>query len=232
MLDGGEYTGDVRFHCFWSVVPPPRGVMTRGIVALFVWLAVINSQASAGDTIPWANVGDWRIAADPSVAGCFMFASTTKGTVVRMGIDSSQKKGYLLIGNSDWRSVDVGREYGLTFQFDGEPSWKGMFTGKKMGSSLLLAIHVDGKFMHDFATKKLLVIYYEDRVVTRLPLTGSLAAMQSVVQCQAKVDSIESGQNDPFSKRDVAQPPLDLGRPNNPFSGGGVRRANDPFSSL
>ena len=204
-----------------------KSFLMRGIAAFFLWTALINSQASADsdDSIPWAKVGGWRIAFDPSVSGCFMYGSWEGGDVVRMGIDRNQKTGYLFVGNSDWRSLEVGKEYGLTFQFDGETPWRGMFAGKKMGKATVLVIHVDAKFMYDFAAKQALIISYDDRIVTRLKLTGSSAAMQSVVQCQDKVDSVVAGrtdpfarQTDPFAKHGAEQPPLNR-KPDDPFSG-------------
>jgi hypothetical protein len=94
-------------------------------------------------------------------------------------------------------------------------------------TTVLEVTFTDGRFMREFATKQMLVITYNDKIVTRLPLTGSFAAMGSVVQCQAKVDAVAAGKSDPFSNRDAQ--PVDIRR-TDPFAGGGVRRASDPFS--
>jgi hypothetical protein len=207
-------------------------VFWRGIAALFAWFALANSQASAGeDAIPWAKVGAWGIRFDPSLGGCFMVGSWTQGEVVRIGIDSERKTGYLMIANEKWRSVQEGNKYELRFQFDAETPWRGDSRGIKMGTAtfLLVKFH-DATFFKEFATKNVLVISYGDRVVTRLPLTGSLAAMQSVIQCQGQVDSVVAGQTDPFSNREAVKPSIQPKKPDDPFSGSRGRRASsDPF---
>jgi hypothetical protein len=204
-------------------------VMTRSIIALFVWLALASSQAFA-DSVRWSTVGDWDVRFDSSIAGCFMMASWTQGEIVRIGLDHNRRNGYLILANSKWRSLTVGNKYELKFQFDAESPWKGPFTATKMGDTTVLRVNFsDGKFLREFGAKQVLIISYESKIVSRLPLTGSLAAMKSVLQCQAKVEEIAAAKDDPFSKRGVAQPPLNPRRPNDedPFARGGFHSAND-----
>src|SRR5438874_817437 len=97
--------------------------LKRSIVALFACFALANSQVSAAEDgnkgIPWAKVGGWQILVDTTLAGCYMFASWTQGEVVRIGINNDErKKGYLVIGNPMWRSLQDGNHYRLKFQFD------------------------------------------------------------------------------------------------------------------
>ena len=55
--------------------------------------------------------------------------------------------------------------------------------------------------MQDIADKNTLSIFYEEKVITSLPLTGTYAALQTVTQCQQRVDELVSKtprQPDPF----------------------------------
>jgi hypothetical protein len=74
--------------------------------------------AFATDTTGWATVGNWAVMIDSTLGnGCFMVTSYTLGTSVRVGINNMNKNGYVLIGNTAWRSLEIGKEYKLTFQF-------------------------------------------------------------------------------------------------------------------
>lgn len=178
-------------------------------------LVSIPTLAGENDTTPWAKVGSWQIAVDSSLGnGCFMVGAYTLGDVVRVGINNENKNGYIAIANSAWASLEIGKEYDLTFEFDGETPWNGTFKARKLGTlTILTASFKDAKFLREFAARPALTICYNGTVVTKLPLTGSFAAMQSLVQCQDKVDAIAgtpSTRPDPFS--------------------GGTRRASDPFA--
>jgi hypothetical protein len=127
--------------------------------------------------------------------------------------------------------LEAGKEYKLQFQFDEESPWSGLFTAGKMGTLTVLTIAFsDGRFFQELAKKQALVIHYNDSLVARLPLSGSYAALKSVIQCQDRVNAIAAGNSDdPFADRDVS-------RPSDPFSNGSrlldrgrFRDANDPF---
>jgi hypothetical protein len=164
-------------------------------------------------------------------------ASWTQGDIVRIGIANERRNGYLVIGNQKWRSLEEGKNYKLKFQFDAETPWTAGSAAIKLGpgATALLVVFSDVRFFQEFASKNTLVVSYDDTIVTRLPLTRSLAAMRSVAQCQDKVDLVVAGQTDPFSKRDTqsdpfskrqGQPPLNLKKPDDPFSGSRGRSAN------
>jgi hypothetical protein len=180
------------------------------------FLALMLGSASAVEQPLWATVGDWGIYVDTTLGnGCFILASYTRGDLIRIGIDNRNKNGYVMIANVAWQSIEVGKEYKLTFEFNDEPPWTGVFRALKLGELTLLSNYFnDSNFLKDFGAKQTLTIYYDGKFVTTLPLTGSFAAMQSLIDCQTKVDA-----------RAIA-PPTN----SDPFSGGGTRPASDPFS--
>lgn len=186
------------------------------ITASLLMVGITVAPVLADEAKPWSKVGSWDVMIDTSISGCFIVASYTLGDVIRVGINNNNKNGYVVLGNSAWRSIELGKEYDLTFQFDGETPWTGTFRGKKFGDGTFLAVNFkDAKFLREFAARPGLTIYYGDKLVTRLPLTGSYAAMQSLIQCQDKLDA------------SLAPTPS---LPRDPFSGGGARPASDPFA--
>jgi len=98
-------------------------------------LVALGTQAShAQDSPLWKNVGNWTIRVDKTLNyGCFMLASYTRGTVVRIGIDQQNLNGYIVIGNEAWRSLEAGKQYGLSLQFDNDTPWRGNATARSIG---------------------------------------------------------------------------------------------------
>src|SRR5207245_5840015 len=121
--------------------------------------------------------------------------------------------------------LEVGKEYRLSLRFDDESPWVGTFTARMLGDVVVLLNYFDkGNFLKDIAAKRTLTIYYQDREVTTLPLAGSYAAVQALIQCQNAIDA-----------RGNAPDPFDINparRNSDPFSTGGTQTPtsdNDPI---
>src|SRR4029077_8979054 len=106
----------------------------------------------------WATVGMWEIMVDTTLNnGCFLLTVYDKGTIVRIGIDNNNSNGYIFVANNAWRSVEVGKEYRLTFQFDDETPWNGTFTAINLNGLAALANSFrDPKFLVEFGAKQAL----------------------------------------------------------------------------
>jgi hypothetical protein len=143
-----------------------------------------------------------------------MIGSYVKGEVFRIGISNTHKNGYVMLANPAWSSLEVGKQYKLSFQFDGESPWTGSFTAIQIGDVVALTNSFDkGTFLQDIGVKQALTVWFNGKFVTRLPLTGTYAAVQSLIQCQEKVNQLTAGS----------------AKPADPFSGDNVKRATDPF---
>jgi hypothetical protein len=167
------------------------------------------------DVVEWSHSGTWRVAIDQSLGnGCFMIASYMQGEIFRIGVSNTHKNGYVMLANPAWSSLEVGKQYKLSFQFDGEPPWTGNFTAVQIGNAVALTNFFDkGTFLQDIGVKQALSVWFNGKFVTRMPLTGTYAAVQSLVQCQERVNQITAGS----------------ARPADPFRGNNVKPANDPF---
>ncbi len=76
-------------------------------------LCLITLPVSATEPL-WKRVGSWDIRVDRSLNyGCFLVNVYQGGTVFRIGFDRTNGGGYLMLGNPNWRSIEVGKEYDL-----------------------------------------------------------------------------------------------------------------------
>jgi hypothetical protein len=111
---------------------------------------------------------------------------------------------YIILGNGAWRSLENGKQYVLTMQFDEEVPWKGPALATDMG---LVIKFSKANFLVEFARKQNLSIWYGNRLVTRLPLTGSKDATNEMVVCQHKIDAAKNATlSDPFAQRTPSDP--------------------------
>jgi hypothetical protein len=179
-------------------------------------LGAMSLPSAAEDALSWGHSGNWRIKVDQSLNnGCFMIGSYQQGEILRVGVDKVHDQGYIMLTNSAWRSLEVGMKYKLTFKFDDEPGWGGTFTAVKLDTTVALVNYfTKSEFLKDLASKQVLAIYFGEKPVATLPLTGTFAAVQSLAQCQAKVNELTASRSPSRS---------------DPFASGSVRPAVDPF---
>lgn len=189
------------------------------------------SPASAQDTPLWRQIGQWQIRVDASLGyGCFLVGSYTRGTVLRIGIDQQNGNGYVMVGNETWRSLQVGGQYDLALRFDNNSPWRGRATARRIGNGDMVFLYLSfdrARFLVELARRNNMTIYYQGNVVTTLPLHGTNAAVQEMINCQRAADIARKQnrpQGDPFagSPQAPAQGPASGPGPGSPsFSPGG-----------
>jgi hypothetical protein len=155
--------------------------------------AFANQSAVAAETVKhWNDVANWEIGVDQSVGnGCFMVAQYARGTALRVGVDKAHGGGYLMVENHAWKSLETGKQYKLSFHFDDESSWEGTFTGSGTGDEIVLVDYFsEPKFLKDLPVKQTLAIYYQNKQITTLQLTGTYDALKAMIECQNQVDGL------------------------------------------
>jgi hypothetical protein len=192
--------------------------MLRRLLALACGLSCFAAvPALAQETLLWRTVGQWQIRVDKSLGyGCFLVGSYTRGTVLRIGIDQQNGNGYVMVGNEAWRSLQVGNRYDLALRFDSASPWRGRATARRIGSGSMVFLYLSfdrARFLVELARRLNMTIYYQGEVVTQLPLRGTNAAVQEMLNCQRAADIA----------RKNARPPGDpfSGSPQGPASGPG-----------
>jgi hypothetical protein len=164
----------------------------------------VSSAASAQETPLWRTVGQWQIRVDASLGyGCFLVGSYTRGTVLRIGIDQQNGNGYVMVGNEAWRSLQVGNQYDLALRFDNNSPWRGRATARRIGNGDMVFLYLSfdrARFLVELARRNNMTIFYQGAVVTQLPLYGTNAAVQEMLNCQRAADAARKNrpQGDPF----------------------------------
>jgi hypothetical protein len=180
---------------------------------LYILLAAGAFDANANDAPLWKEVGQWTVKVDPTLGnGCFLFALYEKGTVFRIGINSESDVGYLILGNSEWRSLERGKDYNIRIQFDDEVPWEAIATGIDLdaGTAFLYAEFSKTEFFQEFATKHVVEFHYSNKLIARLSLRDSYEALEELHRCQRAMWSspTDDRPSDPFSSEPAASDPF------------------------
>jgi len=192
--------------------------MKSGIVAAI--LAVLGVTYAHADNPTWKKVGGgvanggWDIGVDRSHYGCFALGMWEKGTGIRFGFDADREP-YMWLFHEAWQSLENGKRYVMSMQFDGSPRWTGPAYAHRADSTPYLSMSW-GKdkaatLFNEFAVSQGVSVWYGDRTVARLRLTGSYAAVQELFNCQkAMNEGRPAGQqvNDPFGERESRSDPF------------------------
>ncbi|MBO9432581.1 hypothetical protein J7394_00080 [Ruegeria sp. R13_0] len=170
----------------------------------------------AEETVVWSdNIKGWHIAVDRTTGdGCFMVTAYEGGTYLRGQILPSEQAFALMIGNTDWRSIESGKLYDLTATFGSRTPWKGEAHGFWIGESPFLSLQVPfesgqaAEFIDEFMRLSVVDIGYEGKSIATLKLSGTYAAMLEVMECQRQMfESIP--EIDPFASSGNDKDPFD-----------------------
>jgi len=187
-----------------------RGIALLSIAASLLYVPL---KSGAEESVVWKNVGSWKIAVDTTLGyGCFMMASYTHGEVFRIGFDRRSNDAYFILGNDAWKSLEVGQKYDISLKFDADSPWTGGARAINMGTGvpfLYLSFDKIG-FLKDISVKNSVSVYYGGKLVSTLPLTGTVEAMNAVVDCQQQIEQLKAegaSNSDPFAnQRPVSDP--------------------------
>lgn len=175
------------------------------IIVLSVLASITLAEPSlAQDSILWKEVNGWGVYMDPSMGnGCYVVTGYENGTILRLGFNFSESKSqiYLALGNQDWKSLEVGKEYPLRIQFDRNSPWDATANAFNMGDVNYLGVHTtEADFAEEFRRKLSLRATFQGREVAHLRLQGSSAAIGEMLNCQKAVNSYVSQKNNPPAK--------------------------------
>lgn len=189
-----------------------RGKVTTAIAAAVLAAASATaSPAGAADdgTAAWGTVGGWQIRVDRSIGdGCFALQGYGDGSVLRLGFDMTRKAIYLVVGNGNWRSIELGKLYRIDFVFDGGTHYSGDFRGVRLGDAVFLAgTSLTFDFTRDFMERAAVRIYYRGALISNLSLRNTYAAVGEVLHCQQEIAASGSSGNRPGAANPSAGDP-------------------------
>lgn len=185
-------------------------------IVIFFSAAVVR----ADDVTVLDDVGGWKLGIDHTLGdGCFIYAEYEGGEKFRIGFQvDGEIEGYGMIGNHAWKSLEKGKDYRISIQFDDEDPWYADATAEIFGGQglpILFFTFGDFDFLEEFMRKHEFRVRYKDRQIAHLTLRGSHAAGTSMIACQAFVAEQQNGRGD-FTSGD-------------PFYDGRPPRSDDPF---
>jgi hypothetical protein len=160
--------------------------------ATAVSLLPAATPSRADESPLWETVGSWQVRVDPSLGqGCFMLAHYTTGETLRIGIDATHKANYMVVLNPAWTSLELGKTYPLAVSFNGgtAQAWNGSPVKFNDGTVAIAMPFTNGQFWSGVAAYDTMELYYQGAVISKLRLTGTVKAVQSVTQCQASFNA-------------------------------------------
>lgn len=187
-------------------------------------MAVAPAVAEDTEIIKWKDVGDWRVASDTTMEGsCFISSVFEGGVSLRLGFypKGSDAPLYMSFASDDWKSLEVGKDYDLTFRFDKNDPWSAAATAAGDESGKFLFVNItDAEFLSGFVRKRSLAIAFEERLVAHLSLRGTGAAAEELMKCQKAVDQIiaDEGRKSKEKKSDPFDAPSEKRSSRDPFS--------------
>lgn len=168
--------------------------MGRLLTALCVVVAGLIVAVPAGwgaDLLAMDDVVDevrgWDIGINTRTVGCLAKAKYEDQTTVWFGF--AQGRGsFFALSNPRWRSIEEGETYKIQLVARGAGRWHGSFTGaNSTAGKSLIGTDLKDSFMVDLARAGGLDVRYENKSITRLSLSGSMAALDAVIGCQKEL---------------------------------------------
>jgi hypothetical protein len=156
---------------------------------------------SGPETELWKRLDSWNVYVDHTLDdGCFLTSEFTNKTVFRIGLNPKDVGNYyLLVGNSDWKSIQPDTKYSLTFKFDEESPWDVPTKGVQMSDGVyLLASFSDTTFWSEFVRSYVLNITKDGRSVTKISMAGTNQAFGELIRCQ-EYENANKRSSDPFA---------------------------------
>lgn len=134
------------------------------------------------------HVRGWAIGLSGGMGGCIATATYEDRTTVWMGFGGAGNKAFFALSNPKWKALTVGNRYELDILARGEGRWHGKFTALELetGKGLLATDLVTG-FVIDIARAGALDVVYDRKIIAKLSLSGSMAAIDALLECQKEV---------------------------------------------
>lgn len=155
--------------------------MTTTLLALALATPVL-----AKDLVPFAQVGDWAVLADPNRGnGCVAQVALSDGSTLRMGFDKpGSGTGYIASFNPFWTQFEKGQDYDVTIAF-AETSFVGKGRGEELAGMPGVVAEVNNlDLLSEMANAESVNLSAGGPGVD-IALKGSFDAIKAAIECQA-----------------------------------------------
>jgi hypothetical protein len=104
---------------------------------------------------------------------------------MRIGYHPETEKVYFLFGDPEWKSLKAGKTYPMQFVFDGRDRYEDDMLAHDISGDVVLTVDdVSDDFIQSFAERHAMEISYRGKVIARLSLQNTYAAINEVGRCQ------------------------------------------------
>lgn len=158
--------------------------LTGILTAAAVFLG--TGSAGAQGLIDKGFVSGWNVMMDPSFGnGCLIQTVNEDLSVVRIGYDATENRGYFVVFNDAWGQIEDGKTYDIRFELDGK-SYPAVATGfylnKVPGAGVFFK---DRAFIRSIAESAGMTVYSPaGQPVMAIDLAGSAKALDYARKCQ------------------------------------------------
>jgi len=157
----------------------------RAFRPLAVLLITVAGPVWAQGLERWGASDYWDVLIDSTLGnGCLIQGEFVDGSLVRIGLDRNKGVGYVTVFNEAWGDIEAGKLYPISFDldrqsFDGEA--RGIYLNGVPGADIEFD-NVD--FFMSIAERQTMTMYYEGSEVLSIDLTGTMAGLAAVLECQ------------------------------------------------
>ena len=120
---------------------------------------------------------------------CFAVGVYGGGAILRIGNDMANGGGYLMYHNTNWKDVEVGKEFKLRMTFEDGSYFDGEFTAMKLGETVFLSIGTSRAFVLNFMKHHGMTITTRTgKVLDEIGLKGTAGAVAAILTCQEEIN--------------------------------------------
>lgn len=152
------------------------------ILSLCLWSGSAQAQA----LIDKGFVHGWNVMVDPAFGnGCLIQTVYQDLSVVRLGYDATQNRGYFTVISKDWGQIKKGETYPIEFDLDGEKFDANAIGMKTDGIPGAVVFFTDRSFVDAIAKRKVMTVYgASGQEVMAIDLAGTDKALEYARKCQ------------------------------------------------
>ncbi|MEM6566726.1 MAG: hypothetical protein AAF665_19910, partial [Pseudomonadota bacterium] len=173
--------------------------------------------AFAQDTVIWQdNVEGWSVAVDRTIENsCFILAGFDNDVFLRFQFNATKESVQFIVANIHWNTLQSGGDYDMEVIFDDGEAWAGMakaHTWNDVLPSLVLSVPVKDQqasnFMKSFTDMDSVSISHAGAEIAELSVSGTEAAVASMLNCQASMSSLSKSGEDKTGDFEPASDPV------------------------
>ena len=182
----------------------------------FILIPALIAKPALSEITHWKTIGGWDVSFYLDNHGCSAQATYEGGTSFFIGLSEANELHLeVVVLNSDWKSLETGKEYDVSVKFGNEVGWNLEMNGaffEGIGSLKLTTPANSEKavnFVEEFMRETKMEWTYENSSLGVFKLNGSSKAFQEVVSCTKSYRDAIRSSTDPFDKNSSDKDPFD-----------------------